>query len=340
VLESAPQAGPVPEGFGAAASTAPPGAAIAAIGTALPPRLVPNEEIAGELGVEADWIHQRTGIRSRRFAAPHESLTQLAVQAGREALQAAALEPEQLDAVLVATFTSDRLLPNAAPLIADALGARGAFACDLGAACTGFLSGLALGAAQIEAGRARHVLVIGADLVSRVTDRADRKTAGLFADGAGAALLGAADGAGAIGEILLHSDARQAECITAEHGERLVRMRGQDTFRAAVDALSEVTLEALAAEDLELDDVDLFVYHQANARITHAVGERLGLPRPRVVDCIENLGNTSAATLPLALGAAGREGRLRRGSMVLLAAFGAGFVWGGGLVAWDGEVAG
>jgi 3-oxoacyl-[acyl-carrier-protein] synthase-3 len=240
--------------------------------------------------------------------------------------------------VLVATLTADDLLPNAAPLVADGHGARGAFACDLGAACTGFLSGLALAAAQIESGRARNALVIGADLLSRVTDRSDRKTAGLFGDGAGAVVVGGG-GEGAIERILLRSDARQADCIVAGNEERLVRMRGQDTFRAAVDCLSEVTDEVLAAEGLDSGDVDLFVYHQANARIIRAVGERLDLPPERVVDCIERLGNTSAATLPLALDHAAAAGSLRPGDRVLLAAFGAGFVWGAGLMTWNAGVA-
>jgi len=317
-------------------------ASIAAIGTALPRTAVGNETIADRLGIAPEWIEQRTGIRERRIAAADESTTGLAIAAGERALAAAGIAGEQLDLVLVATFTPDRLLPNAAPLVADALGARGAFACDLGAACTGFLSGLALAAGQIESGRAATALVVGADLISRFTDRDDRKTAGLFADGAGAAVITAsAPGApgGAIERTILRSDAREADCIVLADPDRLIRMRGQDTFRAAVDALSSVTLEVLEAEAATIADVDLFVYHQANARITRAVGERLRLPEERVVDCIERLGNTSAATLPLALSAAAHEGRLQPGARVLLAAFGAGFVWGGALVRWDGVVA-
>lgn len=314
-------------------------AAIAGLGTALPPDVVTTEEVAARLVIDPDWIVQRTGIRERRIAGPDASLTALAIEAGQRALEAAKVEASDVDLVLVATLTADRLLPNAAPLVADGLGARGAFACDVGAACTGFLSGLALAAGQIESGRARCALVVGADLLSRVTDAADRKTAGLFADGAGAAVLGAG-GAGAVERILLRSDARQSECIVAENDERLIRMRGQDTFRAAVDSLSDVTLEALGAQGLGIDDVDLFAYHQANRRITTAVGERLGLPADRVVDCIEGLGNTSAATLPLALAHADRTGQLQPGARVLVAAFGAGFVWGAGLLRWNARVAG
>ena len=313
-------------------------ASIAAIGTALPGRVVGTEEIAGRLGIDPSWIVQRTGVRARRRATDGESLTELAAEASRSALAAAGVDAAQLDLVLVATLTQDGLLPNAAPLVADAIGARGAFACDLGAACTGFLSGLALAAAQIESGRARYALVVGADLLSRITDHDDRKTSGLFGDGAGAAVLGSG-GEGSVDRLILRSDARQSQCIVASHEERLIRMRGQDTFRAAVDALSAITEEVLEAEGLSAGEIDLFVFHQANARITRAVGERLGLPPERVVDCIERLGNTSAATLPLALAEADRDGTLRRGDRVLLAAFGAGFVWGGGLIRWEGAVA-
>ncbi len=318
-------------------------AAIESIGTALPEGAVANDAIAARLGIAPEWIEQRTGIRERRIAGDGESLTALGAAAGRRALDAAGVDGAEIDLVLVATFTPDRVLPNAAPLIAGAVGARGAFACDLGAACTGFLSGLALAAGQIESGRACRALVIGAELTSRVTDRDDRKTAGLFADGAGAAVVGAGAGAGAgagsIDGIVLRSDERDADCIVLGEPEGVIRMRGQDTFRAAVDALSSITLESLAAAGETLDDVDLFVFHQANARITAAVGERLGVAPERVVDCIARLGNTSAATLPLALAEAEAEGRLRPGARVLLATFGAGFVWGGGLIRWRGVIA-
>jgi 3-oxoacyl-[acyl-carrier-protein] synthase-3 len=300
---------------------------------------VTTEEIADRLGIDHDWIVQRTGIRERRHAAENESLVGISVAAAERALEAAGVAASDVDLVLVATLTADRLLPNAAPLVADALGARGAFACDLGAACTGFLSGLALASGQIESGRAQQALVIGADLLSRVTDHDDRKTAGLFADGAGAALIGAR-GEGSLGRVLLRCDATEAGCIVADHDQRLIRMQGQDTFRAAVDSLSAVTTELLEAEGLEVDDIDLFVYHQANRRITRAVGERLELRSERVVDCIAELGNTSAATLPLALDHAAGSGQLQPGARVLMAAFGAGFVWGAGLMTWEGAVVG
>ncbi|MFN8151133.1 MAG: beta-ketoacyl-ACP synthase 3 [Solirubrobacterales bacterium] len=312
-------------------------ASILGIGTALPRRRVASEEIALRHGIDASWIHQRTGVSERRFAEAGESLTGLASAAAREALAAAGVEAGEVGLVLVASLTQDDLLPNAAPLVAGEIGADGAFACDLGAACTGFLSGLSLAASQVESGRTDLALVVGADLLSRVTDHDDRKTSGLFGDGAGAAVVGTGGG-GEIERLLLRSDARRADCIVADHRERLIRMRGQDTFRAAVDELSAITREVLDEQDLDPQDVDLYVFHQANARITRAVGERLGLPRERVVDCIERLGNTSAATLPLALAEAHRSGMLASGDRVLLATFGAGLVWGGGLIRWDGEI--
>jgi 3-oxoacyl-[acyl-carrier-protein] synthase-3 len=308
-------------------------AGIAAVGVALPEEVVRNAPIAARLGVEEDWIVSRTGVRERRRAAGSEGLTALAAGAGARALEAANVAASAVDLVLVATFTQDELLPNAAPLVAERLGAGKAGAVDLGAACSGFLSGLGVASAQVESGRAEAVLLIGADLMSRVVDQDDRRTAALFGDGAGAVLV-TAGCPGAIGPVLLRSDGSGADCIRAGREERIVRMRGQDTFRAAVARLSESTLEASVAAELELADIDLFVYHQANARITRAVGERLGLAPERVVDCIEHYGNTSAASLPIALAEAEQDGRLPRGARVLVATFAAGLTWGAGVIEW------
>ncbi len=308
-------------------------AGIASLGVALPEEVVTSRAIAGPLGVDEDWIVSRTGVRERRRAGPGETLTSLAARAGAHALERGELDPREIDLVLVASLTQDDLLPNAAPLVAEWLGASNAGAIDLGAACTGFLSGLSLASAQLESGRAAAVLVIGAELMSRVIDVGDRRTAALFGDGAGAALV-TAGGPGRMGPVLLRSDGSGADCIRASHADRLVRMRGQDTFRAAVARLSESTLEACAAAERGLDEIDLFVYHQANARITRAVGERLGLPDERVVDCIERYGNTSAASVPIALAEAEQSGRLRRGMRVLVATFAAGFTWGAGVIEW------
>ena len=236
--------------------------------------------------------------------------------------------------MIVATMTQDELTPNTAPLVAHGLGAVHAGAMDVGAACTAFLAGLALGAGQIECGRAERILLVGADFITRITDYTDRRTAPLSADAAGAVVLGVGDTAerGAVGPVVLGCDGSHGASLMATHAERKLRMDGPEVFRHAVARMSEVTLEAVELAGLELGEIDLFVYHQANARITRAVGERLGLAPERVVDCIETLGNASAATLPLALGAAARDGRLRPGARVLVSAFGAGFTWGGGVL--------
>jgi 3-oxoacyl-[acyl-carrier-protein] synthase III len=309
------------------------GAAIASVGVSLPATSVPNSAIATRLGVDEDWIVRRTGIHSRRIAEPQERLTSHAAEAARTALRRAQLNAEQLDLVLVATTTADEVLPNAAPLVAHALGAKRAGAFDIGAACTGFLSALAVGSAQIEAGRARNALVIGADFMSRITDPDDRTTAAVFADGAGAMVL-VASSESRIGPVVLGADGDGADNILVDRADGMIRMRGHETFREAVARLSLVTLQVTRAAGIGLEDVDLFVYHQANGRILTAVGERLGLPPERVVDCIGEYGNTSAATLPLAVAFSESEGRLTAGSRVLLGAFGAGFTWGATVIDW------
>jgi 3-oxoacyl-[acyl-carrier-protein] synthase III len=262
-------------------------------------------------------------------------LSDYAARAGQAALQRAGVDAADIDVVMVATLSQDELTPNTAPIVAHALGADRAGAMDVGAACTAFLSGLALGAAQIESGRAELVLLIGADFITRITNYDDKGSAPLFADAAGAVVLGRGHSdRGAIGPIVLGADGSHATTIIAEHSDRLIRMDGPEVFRHAVARMSEVTLQAVARADLTLEDIDVFVYHQANARITRALSERLGLPAERVVDCIETLGNTSAATLPVALATAELAGRLKPGSRVLLSAFGAGFTWGGGVIEW------
>jgi 3-oxoacyl-[acyl-carrier-protein] synthase III len=310
-------------------------AAIAALGISLPSTIVRNAPIAERLGVSDEWIQRRTGIHSRRILTDDERLTDLAAEAGRAALESVGMDPAELDMLLVATTTADELLPNAAPLVAHALGASRAGAIDVGAACTGFLSGLAFGAAQIESGRAEHVLLIGADAMSRITDPDCRQTAALFADGAGAVVLSTSSGLGRIGHVSLGADGAGADLIVVDRDELRIRMQGQDTFRHAVARMSEATLEALVLAELRLEDIDLFVYHQANARILRGVGERLGLPADRIVDCIGGYANTSAATLPLALAHARDDGRLRPGVRVLLGAFGAGLTWGAAVIEWE-----
>ena len=312
-------------------------AAILSVATELPEGRLTNAELAERYGIDEHWILTRTGIRERRRAAPEERLSDYAARAGAAALEAASISPDELDLVLVGTLTQDELTPNAAPLVAHALGAERAGAIDVGAACTAFLSGLELGTAQIESGRARAVLLIGADFVTRITDYEDKRSALLFADGAGAVVLGpGGDGRGSIGPIVLGADGSHRNTIVADHAERKLKMDGPEVFRHAVNRMGDVTLDAVNRAGLTLADIDLFVYHQANARITKALGDRLGLAPERVVDCIEYLGNSSAATLPLGLAAAEQDGRLRPGTRVALGAFGAGFTWGGGVIEWAG----
>jgi 3-oxoacyl-[acyl-carrier-protein] synthase-3 len=309
-------------------------ATIASVAMAVPDRRVPNAEIAERIGVDEDWIVKPTGARERPWAVEGERLTDFAATPPVRRWRKRSTRPSDLDLVVVATSSADEITPNAAPLVAGMLGAERAGAFDVGAACTGWLAGLAMASGQIESGRSRRALVIGADFLSRFLDLSDRETAPLFADGAGAAVIAAdTGGSGAIGPIVLHSDHGGAELIRLDRGGR-ISMRGPDTFREAVARLTAVTLEALDASGLALEEVDLFVYHQANSRIIRAVGSRLGLDPGRVVDYVERFANSSTATLPIALSVAAREGRLRRGDKVLLAAFGGGFTWGATVVEW------
>jgi 3-oxoacyl-[acyl-carrier-protein] synthase-3 len=327
----------------AAAVTAPPmpwerqlrTAALASVAMAVPDQVVTNATVAERAGVTAQWIAHRTGVHERRHATDGERLQDFATAAGRQALQEAGVDAADVDLVLVATLAADEFTPNAAPLVAHDLGATGAGAMDVGAACTGFLSALQIATAQVESGRADNVLVIGADMVSRFVDQTDRGTAALFADGAGAALVTPAkEGSGHIGQILLRSDGSGAPSITAAQSDRIIRMQGHDTFKAAVLRMSEATVDAVARAGLTLDEIGLFVYHQANARILTAVSDRLGLDEAKLVNSIDRYGNTSSATLPIALVDARERGMLQPGMQVLLAAFGAGFTWGAGVIEW------
>jgi 3-oxoacyl-[acyl-carrier-protein] synthase-3 len=313
-------------------------ASILSVATELPATRLTSAELAETLGINVEWILSRTGIRERRRALPTERLSDYAAAAGAKALERAGVAADQLDLVIVGTLTQDEVTPNTAPLVAHALGAHRAGSFDVGAACTSFLTGLSVATAQIESGRADRVLLVGADFVTRITNYADKRSAPLFADGAGAAVLGVSpDGRGSVGPIVLGSDGSRRDAIKATHEERLIVMDGPEVFRHAVARMAEVTLAALQRAGLTLEEIDLFVYHQANARITRALGERLELPSERVVDCIELLGNASAATLPVALVTAERDGRLHPGAKVLLSAFGAGFTWGGGVIEWGGS---
>ena len=313
------------------------GAALAGVGHAVPDTVVGNAEIARRLGVEEAWISSRTGTRERRALRDGERLTDLAARAAEAALRDAGVAPEEIDLVLVGTTSADEMSPHAAPLVAGALGMRGAAAIDLSAACTGFLSGLATASAMIETGRSRAALVVGADGLTRYLDPDDRGTAMLFGDGAGAVVVTATDAdATGIGPVVLHSDPDGSGLIRLGRDDLRIRIDGPVVFRHAVRLMVDVTREAAAAAGVALDEIDLFVYHQANARILRAVARELGADPARVVDVVDRFANTSAASIPIALSVAAHEGRLRPGATVLLAAFGAGLVWGGTVATWPG----
>jgi len=314
------------------------GAAIGSVAVSLPETVVGNGAIAARLGIDDRWIVDRTGISERRMNQPGERLADLAVVAGRGALERARLDPADLELVLVGTMSSDEITPNTAPLVAAELGAARAGAIDVGAACTGFLSALALAAGQIEAGRVGNALVVGADVLgSQFTDPDDRQTAAIFGDGAGAVLLTATEAPGRIGPVVLGADGANGDLIVARRDDPFLRMDGPETFRHAVKRMVEVTGQALAAAGLAHDEIDLYVYHQANRRILSKVAERLELPADRVVDCVDRYGNTSAGSIPIALAEAEAEGRLGDGTRVLMSAFGAGLAWGGVVVEWGSD---
>jgi 3-oxoacyl-[acyl-carrier-protein] synthase-3 len=310
------------------------GAAVAGVGASLPEQVVLSSELEQRLGLAPDWIERRTGIRARRRARPDEHVNDHATVAARRALAAAGIEVKDVDLVLAATSSPEDLLPNMAPMVAKALGATRAGAFDVVAACNGFLSALATATAMIDSGRTACVVVVAADFMSRLIDPEDRGTAAVFADGAGAVVVVATGEPSRVGPVVLGADGDVDGIIRITRERQLVEMDGHETFKHAVTRLSQATEEAVAEAGLGFDDIDLFVYHQANGRILSAVAERIGLPVDRVVDCIGELGNTSAATLPLALEHSVRAGRLREGDRVLLAAFGAGFAWGATVVEW------
>ena len=309
------------------------GAAMSGIAVVTPDNIVTNEPIAERLGVDDRWIVKRTGIKQRPIATD-ETVAELSARAAARTLEATGVDPADVDLVLVATMTPDLITPNVAPMVVSHLDMGATAACDVGAACTGWLHGVNLASAAVEGGRADNVLVIGADFMSRVTDLDDRSTAALWADGVGSVLVSAIPGASRIGPVVLGTDPSGAYLIHATHQEGVIRMRGQQTFGAAVSHLSNAAMAALSAAGLGLEDIDIFAFHQANSRIIGAVGERLELPTEKVINCVDRYGNSSAATLPIALGEAHAQGRLTPGTRVLLSTFGAGFTWGAAVVEW------
>jgi 3-oxoacyl-[acyl-carrier-protein] synthase III len=308
-----------------------PGAAILGIGAALPRQVVTNAALVARLDTSDEWIVRRTGIRERHYLEADELLADLAAAACGEALLDAGVEPLDVDHVIIATITPDRRTPGLAPAVAARVGAARAGVIDINAACAGFLYGLDQAAALIESGRARRVIVCGAEALSRITDHADRATAVLFGDGAGAAVVGPSTDGRGIGSFVYGYDDTLADTLYAERGMGTLTMAGQQVYRHAVARMTEATREVLERNGVTSSELDYFVAHQANARIVTAVAEALAVPLAKVSFNVEWTANTSAASIPIALAAAQRDGHLHPGSIVGMVAFGAGFVWAAGL---------
>ncbi|HEV2809740.1 MAG TPA: beta-ketoacyl-ACP synthase III [Acidimicrobiales bacterium] len=304
------------------------GAAVTGWGVALPETAVTNAELEARLDTSDRWITERTGIRERRIGG---TTGELATAAARQALVAADASPASVELLILATSTPDQQMPATASTVQDALGLQcGAF--DVNAACSGFVYALVAGAGMTSVG-ARRVLVVGADVMSRVTDQQDRSTAVLFGDGAGAVVLDAVDGPGQILGWNLGSDGSLRHLLQADIGG-YVRMEGKEVFRRAVRVMIESSESALARAGLSASDVDLLVPHQANTRIIAAACERLGIPMEKTASVLDLTGNTSAGSIPLALGDAASAGRLSKGDIVLLVGFGAGMTWASVVIRW------
>ncbi len=310
------------------------GAAVTGCGMALPERVLTNEELVARIGVTPEWIVERTGVRERRVVGEGETSSSLATEASARALADAGLPPAELGDVIVATVTPDYQFPAVASLVQARLGASAAGAYDVAAACSGFLYALAQAQAFIDTGGARRALVCGADILSRVTDFSDPKSAPLFGDGAGAVVVQDVPGPSRLGPFTLRSDGARPELLYIPQGRGVIRMEGREVYRRAVDGMTRSVQEILAKAGVGLDEVDLLVAHQANARILATVGDRLGIDPSRVASNIDRFGNTSAASIPIVLAEAARAGTLRDGDLVVLTAFGAGFAWGAGILRW------
>jgi len=325
-----------------------PHAHIVGWGQCVPERVLTNDELAHSVDTSDEWIRTRTGIAERHVAAEGETTASIATQAARQALDVAHLSPAQLDLIIVATITPDYFFPATACLVQDALGAHRAAAFDLSAACAGFIYGLSLAAHLLSAGVYRTALVIGAETLSRITDWNDRATCVLFGDGAGAVILQAREDEGGVLASVLGADGSGGDLLwlpgggsrhpashqTVAEGLHFIRMKGREVFRFAVRAMPTATREVLNRAGLTLADLNLLIPHQANQRIIEAAARALELPDEVVYSNLERYGNTSAASIPIALCDAAEEGRIRPGDVVVCVGFGAGLTWGAAAIRW------
>jgi 3-oxoacyl-[acyl-carrier-protein] synthase-3 len=314
---------------------------ITGLGCKVPDRVMRNDELSQYVDTSDEWIIERTGIRERRIASPEEALSDIALPAARDALEQAGLEGKDVDLIIVATVTPDMSFPSTAALVADALGATDAAAYDLSAGCTGFMYALAQGYGMLAGGLSKRALVIGGDVLSKILDWTDRSTVVLFGDGAGAVVLEivphqgflgfelGADGAGAVHLWLPGSGSRHFE-----EPDTYVKMNGREVFKFATRVLVQSAEDLLAKCQVSIDDVDLYVPHQANVRIIDHATRKLGVPSERVVINVDRYGNTSSGSIPLALADAVADGRLREGTLVLMTGMGAGLTWGSALMRW------
>ena len=304
------------------------------VGSALPRKRMTNDELAETVDTTDQWIVERTGIRSRYVAGEHETTASLATDAARRALQHAQLSAADIDLIVLATATPDQTFPSSATKVQATLGIDDCIAFDVHAVCTGFLYALSVADSMLRSGNAKKALVIGAETFSRILDWEDRATCVLFGDGAGALVLSAEDTEGGILATKLHADGRHNDLLFVDGGPSTtgtvgkLRMKGREVFRHAVVNLADVLNEVLHEAGLAAADVDWVVPHQANARILDATAKKLGLPADKIVVTVDEHANTSAASVPLALDTAIRDGRIKRGDVVVLEAMGGGFTWG------------
>jgi 3-oxoacyl-[acyl-carrier-protein] synthase-3 len=316
-------------------------------GSSVPEKVLTNFDLERMVDTSDEWITTRTGIKERRIAAPSETTSKLALEAAQKALEAAQVAPEEIDCIIVGTVTPDMLFPSTACLLQHALGAKRAFAFDLEAGCTGFVYALAVAEKYLLAEGRGKALVVGAETLSKIVDWQDRATCVLFGDGAGAAVVGLGDrpgilatylGANGGGAHLLELPAgcsrMPASFETVEKRLHYIKMNGNEVFKFAVRIVEEASLEVLKKAQKTVDDVKLFIPHQANIRIIQSAAERLGIPEEKVFVNVEKYGNTSSASIPIALDEASRSGRIREGDIVLLVGFGAGLTWGAVLIQW------